>query len=70
MIGETILEELIKICEAQNVSKIYLEVRKSNLPAIGLYEKLGFKRLFTRKNFYHNPSEDDEIMELKLNPES
>ena len=31
---------------------IILEVRTSNLPAIRLYEKVGFKVFFERKNFY------------------
>lgn len=35
-----------------------LEVRKSNAPAIKLYESLGFSKVGERKNFYSDPSED------------
>lgn len=40
---------------------ISLEVRQSNAPAIGLYEKLGFLVVGKRKNFYTSPREDAVI---------
>ena len=43
---------------------ISLEVRESNVPAISLYEKLGFKIQGKRKNFYTNPREDAFIYTL------
>lgn len=46
-------------------SFISLEVRKSNLAAISLYSKLGFKNVGERKNFYTDPQEDAVIMTLK-----
>ena len=39
-----------------------LEVRASNVPAISLYEKLGFAEVGRRKNYYRNPREDALIM--------
>lgn len=36
--------------------KIFLEVREDNIPAIRLYEKNGFKKISTRKNYYNNIS--------------
>lgn len=33
-------------------SKIFLEVRESNAPAIGLYQRFGFKLSGLRKNYY------------------
>ncbi len=41
---------------------ITLEVRVSNLPAIKLYEKYGFKSLGTRKGYYQDNNEDALIM--------
>jgi len=39
-----------------------LEVRASNMPAIALYEKLGFTQIGRRKNYYRNPKEDALIL--------
>jgi len=44
------------------VERIFLEVRVSNVPAISLYQKMGFKDLGVRKNFYDHPKEDANIM--------
>jgi ribosomal-protein-alanine N-acetyltransferase len=43
-----------------------LEVRRSNRPAIALYEALGFKVSAVREHYYDNPREDGLI--LWLNP--
>lgn len=46
--------------------KIYtLEVRKSNEPAISLYESLGFKKAGIRKGYYKDTGEDAFIMIFK-----
>ena len=39
-----------------------LEVRKSNLPAISLYRKLGFEEVGIRPKFYREPNEDAVLM--------
>lgn len=36
-IGKRIMEELKKICNSRDLSKIFLITRKSNIPAISLY---------------------------------
>ncbi len=41
---------------------ITLEVRKSNTPAIRLYEKAGFENVGIRPHFYTSPDEDAVIM--------
>ncbi len=45
-----------------NLENITLEVRKSNLPAINLYKKMGFRECAIRKNYYGN---EDAILMLK-----
>lgn len=62
-IGEKLIREFLN-SEFTRGCRIFLDVRKSNLPAIALYEKIGFKRITERKNFYQNPSEDAIIMEF------
>lgn len=39
-----------------------LEVRPSNMAAIGLYEGFGFESVGLRKNYYHNPTEDAVLL--------
>ena len=46
-----------------------LEVRKSNLPAISLYRKLGFEEVGIRPKFYREPNEDAVLMTRYLNEE-
>lgn len=60
--AQALLDELFKLC----ASEIFLEVRTSNLPAISLYEKNGFKVISKRLNYYKNPSEDALVMVLNL----
>lgn len=61
-IGEAILNQILKDCYKDEIKYITLEVRVSNIPAISLYEKYGFKSLGTRKGYYQNNNEDALIM--------
>ena len=58
-----IARKLIGSAIADNsLKEIYLEVRESNIPAIRLYESLGFERIGTRKDYYDAPKEDAVLM--------
>lgn len=48
--------------------KFFLEVRTSNDKARALYEKIGYKSVGTRKNYYSEPTEDAEIYSMELGP--
>lgn len=61
-IGYKMLSELIRHAEERGIFSMTLEVRKSNLPAINLYKKLGFVEAGIRKDFYTKPREDAIIM--------
>lgn len=61
-IGKLLVEEMIKRTQTAGVSKLYLEVRQSNLRAIHVYEKLGFVQNGLRKNYYEAPTEDGILM--------
>lgn len=61
-IGVLLTNKLIETAKSENGEFISLEVRKSNNPAISLYEKAGFISVGVRKNFYDKPTEDAVIM--------
>ena len=51
-IGKLLLNEILKIAKKNNIQKIFLEVRKSNIIAQNLYGSFNFKLINTRKNYY------------------
>lgn len=61
-IGESLLVEVFKECYKNMVKYVTLEVRVSNVAAIGLYEKYLFKSLGIRKGYYQDNNEDASIM--------
>ena len=64
-IASALLKELIHYSKDNNIENIFLEVRKSNISAINLYEKFGFAKISARKNYYAD-NEDALIYMLKL----
>lgn len=50
--------------EAGSKSRFTLEVRVSNMPAIAMYERLGFRSAGRRRSYYHDNGEDALIMWL------
>jgi len=65
-IGEGMLCDVIEAARKEGMTFVSLEVRPSNLGARKLYEKLGFKFLGIRKNYYAQPAEDALILGLDL----
>lgn len=63
-IGKAMLTKLIELGRQHGLEAFTLEVRESNLSAIGLYHKLGFSDAGIRKNFYEAPVENALIMWL------
>jgi ribosomal-protein-alanine N-acetyltransferase len=61
-IAKALLKELLSYAKSHGITRIVLEVRVSNVAAIGLYEGFGFEIIGTRKNFYEFPREDAHIM--------
>ena len=61
-IGEKLVLQLVEDLKGLESHSLTLEVRASNAPAIGLYEKLGFVQTGLRKNYYRNPKEDALIL--------
>ncbi len=65
-LGEAMMRYAIARSLEAGATRITLEVRPSNAPALTLYRKLGFEILGTRKNYYTKPDEDAYVMALVL----
>lgn len=63
-IARAMLVRLIGMLKENGATSIFLEVRASNAPAIGLYTSLGFKPCGVRKNYYTSPREDAALYVL------
>ena len=64
-IGRALTKCAIDFNRETNGSRVMLEVRKSNTPAIKLYESLGFIPVGVSKNHYKLPTEDAILMNLE-----
>ena len=64
-IAQSVINRLIGELLEKKVENIFLEVRVSNYGARALYEKLGFKEIGIRKNYYEN-AEDAIVMKKVL----
>lgn len=60
--GSLLLSFLEDDAKARGVEDMTLEVRESNICAIKMYEKNGYKAYGTRKNYYADNREDAIIM--------
>ena len=61
-IAESLIIRLVDELKMRGSHALMLEVRASNTPAIALYEKLGFRQVGCRKNYYRNPKENALIL--------
>ena len=61
-IAENLVSQLVESLNEKEAKSLTLEVRVSNVPAISLYEKLGFTQVGRRPGYYRNPREDAYIL--------
>lgn len=61
-LGELVVTALQQLARLRGASKMTLEVRVSNMSAIRLYTRLGFKEEGIRKHYYTDNNEDASIM--------
>ncbi|MBQ8859473.1 MAG: ribosomal protein S18-alanine N-acetyltransferase [Clostridia bacterium] len=62
-VGDALLRAGLAAAAERGVSRIFLDVRESNLPAISLYRKHGFAETGRRKDYYRAPRENAVLME-------
>ena len=59
-LGHRLLHDVLELATAQSCTKLFLEVRLSNLKAQNLYRQWQFKQIAVRKQYYSTPSGDRE----------
>ena len=67
-IAAALMRELEVRLAPKGVERITLEVRASNIPAIRLYEGLGYTQVGLRKGYYEKPREDALILQKQIVP--
>lgn len=67
-LGRAMLHEMLKRARENNMRRVFLEVRSSNVAAIALYHSVGFAEIGVRRGYYQNASgsEDAITMACKL----
>lgn len=65
-VGSLLLESFLEYIKNLGVKSVFLEVRESNAPAIGLYKKFDFSAVGVSKNHYSKPTENAILMSLQF----
>ncbi len=67
-LGRSLLAHMMQIARNHGAQNVFLEVRPSNLAAIGLYQSVGFNEMAVRCNCYpaKNGREDAILMGMAL----
>ena len=67
-IAAALLQVLVDEAKRQGASRMLLEVRVDNDPALALYQRFGFERMGLRKRYYQPEGIDAYTMSLDLKP--
>jgi [ribosomal protein S18]-alanine N-acetyltransferase len=57
-----LMRHLLTLAASEGAARALLEVRQSNIPAIRLYETLGFEITRIRRGYYTHPDEDALVL--------
>ena len=68
-VARALLRAVLDDACARAVSLAFLEVRPTNVEALGLYESFGFRVIGRRKGYYFDTGEDALVMEARLSVE-
>jgi ribosomal-protein-alanine N-acetyltransferase len=69
-LATALMKHLLAVAAAEGANRALLEVRRSNAPAIKLYESLGFQVTDVRRHYYTQPVEDALILSRRALPET
>ncbi len=65
-VGKGMLDNIMREASTRQASYITLEVRASNVKAIGLYRRYGFKGIAIRRQYYTDNGEDALVMMAEI----
>ncbi|MCL5006442.1 MAG: ribosomal protein S18-alanine N-acetyltransferase [Acidobacteria bacterium] len=68
-VAKALFQEACRRLVRAGATRLFLEVRASNAPALAFYRAAGFKTLTRRKEYYQNPNEDALVLACQLVPE-
>ena len=68
--ARALLGSVLDDARRKSVELVFLEVRPTNVEALGLYESLGFRVIGRRKGYYFDTGEDAFVMEARLAAEA
>jgi ribosomal-protein-alanine N-acetyltransferase len=68
-VGSQVLAHVLEVAQSTGCSLATLEVRRSNTPAIAMYERAGFKTVHVRARYYQDDGEDALVMLRGVPPE-
>ena len=69
-LASLLMRQLLHLAHTEGATRALLEVRRSNVPAIRLYESLGFQVTDVRRAYYTHPEEDALILARQALPET
>lgn len=61
-LGRQLLDGVLATAARLGATSVTLEVRRSNTPALRLYERAGFRQVGVRRNYYTQPVEDALVL--------
>lgn len=64
-VGHVLLRDTLNALTLRSVDRVFLEVRRSNVAAITLYERAGFATIGTRDNYYETASGREDALLMR-----
>lgn len=64
--GGRLLKHFIHLAKQRNLFSVILDVRESNISAVNLYRRLGFKQIAIRKGYYPAMCGREDALVMKL----
>jgi ribosomal-protein-alanine N-acetyltransferase len=64
-VGRYLLSEILNVLDLSGIKAVFLEVRRSNLAAITLYERAGFATIGVRNNYYETAKGREDALLMR-----